>query len=328
MLMLGVVILTLAWQSYRGYGQTPDADAVPVEFTIDEGESFSSVAERLDDAGVVASAFWFKVTASMTDRMAALKPGTFTILSGDNYDSLLNTLTVAQSDEVTITIPEGSSLEDIGALVMAKFEVTQDEWDRLTGVNTPFTAHAFIVSSGRPSGVDLEGYLFPDTYRFFADATGEEIVEHLLDTMADRVNALGTPSGDASGMTIHEVLSLASIVEKEVRTENSMKNVADIFLKRLDINMPLQSDATINYIIDGDNPSPLYSDLEVESPYNTYRNPGLPPGPISSPGLRAITAVLQPISNPYFYFLTTDEGEIYYAETYEEHLENKNAYLK
>ena len=92
--------------------------------------------------------------------------------------------------------------------------------------------------------------------------------------------------------------------------------------------MPLQSDATINYIIDGDDPSPTYADLEVESAYNTYRNPGLPPGPISSPGLRAITAVLQPISNPYYYFLTTDGGEIYYAETYDEHLENKNAYLK
>ncbi|MCR4312603.1 MAG: endolytic transglycosylase MltG, partial [Candidatus Uhrbacteria bacterium] len=89
-----------------------------------------------------------------------------------------------------------------------------------------------------------------------------------------------------------------------------------------------QSDATINYIIDGDDPSPTYADLEVESPYNTYKNPGLPPGPISSPGIQAIAAVLQPISNAYYYFLTTDDGDIYYAETYDEHLTNKNLYLK
>ena len=129
-------------------------------------------------------------------------------------------------------------------------------------------------------------------------------------------------------MTMHELLTLSSIVEKEVRTAETMKNVADVFLKRLDIGMALQSDATINYIIKGDNPSPLYSDLEVESPYNTYKHAGLPPGPISAPGLNALNAVLHPASNTYLYFLTTDEGAIYYAETYEEHLRNKARWLK
>jgi len=328
MLLLGVLIIELTWQSYRAYSQEPDADATLAEFTVEEGESLTSVAERLNDGELIASAFWFKVTAAFTDRTTGIKPGTFSIMPGDSYNDILSALSISQSDEVTITILEGSSLEDIGALVTTNFSVTLDEWNQLTGINSSFNSHEFVVSAQKPSGVDLEGYLFPDTYRFFADATGEEIVETLLGTMAERVTALGTPSGDASGMTIHEVLTLASIVEKEVRTENSMKNVADIFLKRLDINMPLQSDATINYIIDGDDPSPTYADLEVESPYNTYRNPGLPPGPISSPGLRAITAVLQPISNPYYYFLTTDEGEIYYAETYDEHLANKANYLK
>jgi len=129
-------------------------------------------------------------------------------------------------------------------------------------------------------------------------------------------------------MTTHEILTLSSIVEKEVRTAETMNNVADVFLKRIAIGMALQSDATINFIIKGDDPSPTYEDLEVHSPYNTYKHPGLPPGPISAPGLNALTAVFHPASNDYYYFLTTDAGDIYYAKTYDQHLENKRKYLK
>lgn len=328
MLLLAVVIVTLAWQSWRAYGQEPRSDAQSVAFVVEEGESLSSVAARLDEDGLIASEFWFKVTATMSGRTGAIKPGEFAIAPGTSYNNILLALSVAQTDEVTLTIPEGYSLAQIGELVTEKFGVTAAEWSQLTGVNSPFEAHAFVVAAQKPGSVDLEGYLFPDTYRFFPDATGEEIVEKLIDTMAERVEPLGVPSGDASGMTIHEVLTLASIVEKEVRTPTTMQNVADVFLKRIAISMPLQSDATINFIIDGDDPSPTLADLEVESPYNTYKYPGLPPGPISNPGLNALRAVFQPASNPYYYFLTTDDGDIYYAATHDEHVANKMRYLR
>ena len=150
----------------------------------------------------------------------------------------------------------------------------------------------------------------------------------MLDTMADRVGDLGRPIGDAATMTTHEILTLASIIEREVRQPSTMKNVADIFLKRLDIGMALQADSTVNYVIEGDSPSITLDQRDnTESPYNTYKYPGLPPGPISAPSANAIDAVLNPTANNYLYFLTTDDGEIYYAETHEEHVRNKVQYL-
>jgi UPF0755 protein len=150
----------------------------------------------------------------------------------------------------------------------------------------------------------------------------------MLDTMEARVNSLDAPTGDAKDMTLHEVLTLASIVQREVRKESEMKNVADVFLKRLSIGMALQADSTVNYITGGDDPSISLDDRDIESPYNTYQNPGLPPGPISNPGLDALTAVIHPASNPYLYFLTDDLGNVYYARTFDEHLANKAKYLK
>ncbi|MCH8049733.1 endolytic transglycosylase MltG [Patescibacteria group bacterium] len=129
-------------------------------------------------------------------------------------------------------------------------------------------------------------------------------------------------------LTMHEVITLASIVEREVRSAEDMANVADVFLKRLDIGMALQADSTVNYVTGKDTPAISLDDREIESPYNTYKYPGLPPGPISNPGVAALQAVVNPSSNPYLYFLTTPEGEVIYAQTHEGHVENKAQYLR
>jgi len=125
-----------------------------------------------------------------------------------------------------------------------------------------------------------------------------------------------------------EVLTLASIIEKEVSEPEDMKMVADIFYKRLKAGIALQSDATVNYATGKSLIQPTYQDLSVNSLYNTYRYPGLPPGPISNPGINALKAAIYPTPNPYYYFLTTESGQAIYSKTYEEHLINKNKYLK
>lgn len=333
-LVVGAIIAAIALgvgarQWWKMYASQPAPDAEKVAVTIDEGRSVASVAEELEERGVIASAFWFRVTAKLDDGLGAIQPGVFEIEQGSSYQSILLILgDEPETDEVTLTIPEGFSLAQMGERVREKFpHITADEWARVTGVNSPFASHSFVEKAQKPDSVDLEGYLFPDTYRFFHDATAEDIVKIMIDTMEARVTEAGL-AARAELPTLHDALTLASIVEKEVRQQTTMANVADVFLKRLAINMALQSDATINYIIGGDDPSPTYADLEVESPYNTYKHPGLPPGPISSPGLNALKAVADPIENAYFYFLTTDSGEIYYAATYDEHNANKYKYLK
>ena len=299
-----------------------------VSLTINPGDSVSAIANELQANGIIDSPFAFRVYVKLFDN-ATLYPGHYTILQDSSYESIMATLHQVESNVIRITIPEGLSLEQMAERIQTALpDITLNSWNSTVAAGGPFESDPFIISSKKPRANNLEGYLFPDTYEFAKDATAQDVVRVMLNTMQKHINNLGAPTGDATGMTVHQIITLASIVEKEVRTAETMKNVADVFLKRIAIGMSLQSDATINYVIKGDDPSPLYSDLEVDSPYNTYKHPGLPPGPIAAPGLNALTAVFHPTSNEYFYFLTTDAGEIYYAKTYDQHLENKRRYLK
>lgn len=304
---------------HRGVGEEA------VTMTVDEGDTLSSMLPELEEQLGVRP-FWLKLYARISgnDRV---RPGTYGLDKQASYEELMRTLSMGSAEEVSITIPEGFSLEQIGARVRESFPyVSEAEWNLMTGMESPLESHAFIIAAEKPDNVDLEGYLFPDTYRFFADADAEEIVTQMIDTMSERAWAVGLTTTDELPR-LHDALTLASVVEKEVRQPETMANVAHIFMKRLAIGMPLQSDATINYIIKGDDPSPTLDDLQVESQYNTYKYPGLPPGPISSPGINALSAVADPAENPYYYFLTTDDGRIYYAQTHDEHVANKAQYL-
>jgi UPF0755 protein len=318
-------------QVSRYFWQSPARDAVAQDFSVAAGQSFIVIAQGLAEQNLIANAMWLRITAELAGMTDSVKVGTYQLTPGQNYRTILETLTAGSTStaDVRVTIPEGYTLKQMGELLAAEGLVAEADWAVATGQFSPLEAHPFVVSALKPDGVDFEGYLFPDTYRFAVDATAEEIAEIMLDNLAARVEKIGQPRGDAEGMSLHEVLTLASIVEREVRQPDTMKNVADIFLKRLDIGMALQADSTVNYVTGGDSPSITLAERDnTDSPYNTYKYPGLPPGPISAPGLNAIEAVLDPIHNDYFYFLTTDSGQIYYAVTHDQHVENKNRYLK
>lgn len=328
MLLLGVVLLN---QLSRAVWHHPKPDVQAQTVTIAEGENFQMIAKDLKAHDVIANAAWFQIAGRIWGLADNVKAGTYALLPGESYKRLLATLTagtVADAD-IRVTIPEGYTLQQMEDILVAKGLVTALDWQAATGLDSPLESQTFVVTAQKPDDVDLEGYLFPDTYRFAADVTAVEIAETMLENMAERVSDVGSPRGDAAGMTVHEVLTLASIVEREVRQPSTMKNVADIFLKRLEIGMPLQADSTVNYVTGGKDPSISFEDRDnTDSPYNTYQNPGLPPGPISAPSMNAIEAVMDPTHNPYYYFLTTDDGEIYYAQTNDEHAANKARYLR
>lgn len=322
-LVVLVVVLVVAG-GVKAFWFSRGSDATLTEIVVDEGDTLMSLLPTLQEQFAVG-AFWFKVYAKLSGA-GYVQPGTYMVPMNASFAALVAALGHAESTEVAVTIPEGFSLAQIGARVRETFpHITEAEWNRVTGMASPLETHPFVVAADKPDNVDLEGYLFPDTYRFFPDATADDIVTAMLDEMAEKVTAIGV--APKPGYTIHDVLTLASIVEKEVRQPETRAVVAGIFWNRLAIAMPLQSDATINYIIGGDDPSPTLADLEVESLYNTYQHPGLPPGPIASPGLVAVTAALQPTATNYYYFLTTDDGDIHYAETHDEHVANKARYL-
>ena len=327
-----VFALTTIWQSYRFWFQTPNDPSARVEVTVQPGESFKGIADDLASQEIVASAFWFRIYGAFSGHAGDIQAGDFTLTPGSNYATIVTAMTHAETNEVTLTIPEGYTIAQIGELVTAKFSVTAEEWQTLTGLHSPLNAHPFVVAAQKPADVDLEGYLFPDTYRFHPDSTGEEIVTKLIDTMQQRVASVGTIEHLGTGASdvyasIHDYLTLASMLEKEVRQPDTMANVADIFEKRLQTGMPLQADSTVNYITNGNDPSVSLLDTQIASQFNTYKYPGLPPGPISNPGLNALIAAAHPTKNTYYYFLTTPEGDVYYANTYDQHLANKRKYL-
>lgn len=332
LLVLAALIFVVAInQLSRYFWQNPSQDAQAQQFVVEDGQSFVAVAHKLEDEGVIANATWFRIMAEFAGLTDNVQAGTYQLYPGEDYKTTLAILTAGTTEgvDVRVTIPEGYTLEQMGETLVAKGLVTAEDWSQATGVDSPLEAHEFVVAAQKPDDVDLEGYLFPDTYRFSADMGAEGIARVMLENMQEQVDDLGRPSGDAAEMTTHEILTLASIIEREVRQQSTMKNVADIFLKRLEIGMALQADSTVNYVIDGNDPSITLEQRDnTESPYNTYKYAGLPPGPISAPSVNAIDAVLNPTPNNYLYFLTTDNGEIHYAETHDEHVNNKNRYLR
>jgi len=234
---------------------------------------------------------------------------------------------IEKAPEQTITIIEGWRMEEIARYLEEQGLVTQVAiFSTVKNPSSELLAKYDFLQD-KPAKSSLEGYLFPDTYRVFKNTSAEEVIGKMLDNFGSKLSPELLVKIKASGQSIFQIITLASIVEKEVRTPEDMKMVADVFLKRLKEGIALRSDATINYITGKGLVQPSLADTQVDNLYNTYLYPGLPPGPIASPGLNAIKATIEPTPNPYYYFLTTKDGQVIYSKTYEEHLQNKRKYL-
>jgi UPF0755 protein len=249
--------------------------------------------------------------------------------------------------EETIKILEGWTNQDIADYFAARGKWTSAEFleqsgqGRLSDRSYPSQAPGLDFSAefsfleDKPAAASLEGYLFPDTYRIYASTTIDAVLRRMLENFETKLTPALRAEIKKQDRTIYEVLILASIVEKEAPIHNAQSDnydarvVAGIFLDRLKIGQALQSDATLSYIFRDDNPQHSGADLVIDSPYNTYKYRGLPPGPICNPGQLAINAAIYPLYTEYNYFLTpTDTREVIYARTYAEHLANKKKYLQ
>lgn len=299
-------------------------------FVVEPNENALILGERLEKQGIVFSRYaflWHLVQEAKTRKVIA---GEY-MLSG------------------RLTIPEIAFIVTTGRVVSTDIKVTFPEgWtmakmaERLTNSGLPgeeFLSLATRLSSDwrkqypfltyLPTEATLEGYLFPDTYLFAPEATGEMIIGVMLDTFGKKLSSI---TGLGSGMNeaidlkrLHEFVTMASIIEEEGRTKEERDMISDVFWKRIAIGQPLQSDATVNYVHGTTKLQPTLKDIDSDSPYNTYKKAGLPPGPISNPGLMSIQAALLPKSNPYYYFLVSAKTkETIYSKTFEEHVRNRS----
>ncbi len=237
-----------------------------------------------------------------------------------------------QNAEVTVTIIEGWSNEEIGSYFEKQGLFSKDEF--LAALDD-FNESTFPILK-RPANKTLEGYIFPDTYRIPKDATPQEVIEKMLKNFTSRLASINVtdPNATYNGLTLHEIITLASIIEKESGGQGATTGkltlqeerglVASVFYNRLAIGQALESDATVNYITGKDTPGASLKDLEVDSPYNTYKYAGLPPGPICNPSLGSIKAAISPATSDFYYFLHKQpSGEVDFSRTFEEHRSKK-----
>lgn len=307
-----------------------------ISLTIPYGSSVRSIGRQLEEAKLIRNQYAFDLAVVLAGLNKSLQAGTYELSQGQSATAIARTIGKGQAvTEVTLTIPEGWTSSQIGAYLEEQKIGTKDEFLALAALHDSrdiFPDQTYDFLAGRPLAASLEGYFFPDRYRVFLDATSKDVVGKMLNNFGTRVTNELRQEAIQQGHTLFEVVTLASIVDHEVSIEQKYDQdramVADIFWRRLKAGIPLQSDATVNYVTGKNLLQPTLSDLQTESLYNTYLHAGLPPGPIGNPGIESIKAVIRPMANQNFYFLTDKAKVFHYAETYEGHLANKQQYLQ
>jgi UPF0755 protein len=311
-------------------GPTPQPGAQTVFVTVEDGDTAGEIGEKLENAGVVQSGRLFRVLATLMGAGDDLVAGEYEFERGETALTAVRRISQGVTAPLVVTIPEGLRKEEIGQLLERRGVVSADEFQRaLDGAYTqPFMA-------GLPMNAGLEGFLFPATYGFSRDATAHGVVEQLLNAFQQRFEADMQIGLAATNRSLLEVVTLASIVEREAQVPNERPIIASVFLNRLELGLPLQADPTVQYALGNNLASVLEfgywkqelteADLDTPSPYNTYVVVGLPPGPIANPGLDSILAALEPAHTNLLFFVACPDGSHAFAETLEEHNSNVRA---
>lgn len=276
---------------------------------IPEQASFTETTRLLYEKNLISHPLLFKVLARFSGTDTHLQAGRYAFSHPIGMLEVLCRLGngVSGIETVRITVPEGSTVRDIARIVH----------DALPA----FDAEKFIRVA-----TPQEGYLFPETYEVYTDVTPEELVARMKAQFTKEWDAISADATTTESM--ERIVIMASILEKETKQDEDRRMVSGILWKRIALHMPLQVDAVFGYIHNRDTYHPSLEDLEIDSPYNTYRYKGLPPGPISNPGKDALFAARNPKASPYLYYLTGKDGKEYYARTFEEHKANKLQYLR
>jgi len=303
-------------------------------FIIEKGDGLKEITNKLKEQGIIKNGLFFQAYAFLSNVRDNFLPGEYDLpkeVSLKNLLSLLSTSPLAS--EKTITIIEGWDNRKIALCIEENDLVSQDDFFKALEtlrVDTDFLSlYEFF-----PKNIDelkvsevFQGYLFPDTYRFYEETTAEAIIKKMIANFAEKLDSELISGADNLGKTIPEIITLASLVEKEAALDQDRRLVADIFWNRIKVNWALESCATINYILGEPKERLSFEDTRIPSPYNTYLHAGLPPGPINSPSLSSIKAVIYPLENNYCCFLSNPEGRIIFSKTIEEHNRNKQIHL-
>lgn len=295
---------------------------------IEMGDSPRAIGTKLADQGLIDDPFQFEFYVRLTGAASAIQAGTYELGTTTSLADLVQMAVggASVSTDITVTIVEGLTVQAQGRIFEAAGLFTAEEYEK-AAVMSDYYSDFWILGDLEP-GDSLIGYLFPDTYRFRPNTLPQRAVQRLLSRAQEQLQSIGiTSTGRSVGRmrNLHQILTFASIVQTE-SPAGEEPFIAGVFYNRLQNGWRFESDATVNFILGTSKLIPSATDIRVDSPYNTYKISGLPPGPINSPGLRAIRATLEPEKHQWFFFLHTPEGVTVPSRTFEEHLRNRAKY--
>ena len=320
-------------EAYDLMSRTPAADQEikNVSVTIPKGASTEKIASILEEGGLVDSTLYFRVSARLNGYDGQFQYGDYTFSTAMSEEDIMEILLTegAKRATKTFTVVEGLTLKDMATSLANQGMCTESEF--YAALDNTNWGYEFLkdIPDSSDRNIKYQGYLFPSTYEVYEDATAVDIIA----TMFDQMDKIWTDDyyarAEELGMSIDEIMTIASIIEEEVVNPLEQTIVSGIIYNRLDQGMPLQMCSTVMYILDKHRDRLLYEDLEIVSPYNTYLNPGLPVGPISNPGEGAIHAALYPDDNDYLYFVLKDDGSgsHEFNADYSEHVKDKAKYV-
>lgn len=329
---LGLILPVLALGCYLYlYNQIYLATGIltsPQTVLVQKGDNALVVGEKLSDAGVISGKYFLAFYLWKNNQMHSLVAGVYIFSPGIKIPEVARIITGGEvaSTAVPITFPEGWTAKDMaGRLDDNGFSGS----DFLALVDNPTQQlkDKFSFLKEIPKGGTLEGYLFPDTYFFAKDASAQVIVEKMLNNFEGKISENMLKEISAQKKDLYDILIMASIIEKEAKFADEMKTVSSVFYNRLIIGQRLQSDATLEYVLGDKKIQHTAAETQNQSPYNTYQVAGLPPGPVSNPGINAINAAIFPAQSDYYYFLTDlKTKKTIFSKTFEEHVANKAKY--
>lgn len=294
-------------------------ESITVE--IGRGASVSSVAEQLKNDGIIKHPTVFRIVSRMNGYDGMIKPGSVVIKNKMSYKDILEALIKDNRNSRTLVIPEGFEMKQIAARLESEGFCTAQEFYTAAQDEYPYSFLAELPARE----MRLEGYLYPDTYTISPGASAHDIIDMMLSEFDRTFNDTYISRAEEMNMTIDQIVTMASIIERETDSSAERAKVAGVFYNRIKTGMRLQSCATVQYILGERKPVLSISDTQIDSPYNTYMKDGLPAGPIANPGIDCIEAALYPEETSYLYFVAGADGKHIFSETYEEHMAASNS---
>jgi UPF0755 protein len=299
----------LAWLAVTS---TPALRQGPLIVFIPPHEGILGITRRVAEAGVVRSRVAFLATTAARGVSRNLKAGEYEVPQSATTWHVVSLLASGQVRQRTVLHPEGATVSELGRLLEAEQLASADAIARVATDRRFLSAHGIEAPS-------VEGYLFPDTYQFVRGMTPEELLGRMVQRMRAKVTPAMRERARERGLSVHELLTLASIIEREAVIKDEQRLIAAVFWNRLRIGMPLQADPTVQYAVAKERRALSRADLVVDHPYNTYVRAGLPPGPIASPGLGAIEAALDPAPVKYLFFVAQDDRRHHFSISVDDH---------